>query len=228
VSLASPLCQPRDLHELIESHSHRFGAWLEPAYHGIDNIAIYRIVFGIHREVAFVDIGFWGDPRAIWWGRHERRHRRHGTRRLRRGILKFALLKLLAEVPRHGYDLIREVREKGWGGGAGSVYPLLSALEAAGLISGREEGDRRIYELTEQGRRLLGEHAADLERWLNDEDDDDEEEKQDMGSQLRDSARRLVQAVSQVGPSSKPETIAHVRELLDRARKEIYQALAEE
>lgn len=174
-----------------------------------------------------MNMGYWGDPQSGWWSWPGKRERRHGMRRMRRGILKFAVLKLLDELPRHGYDLIRAVREKGWGGGAGSVYPLLAALEAAGLVSGRDEGDRRIYELTEQGRRLLGEHAADLERWLKDEDDD-EEEMHDVGSQLRDAARRLMQAVSQLGPSSKPETIEHVRNLLDEARKEIYQALAEE
>ena len=76
-----------------------------------------------------------------------------------RGILKFVILKLLAEQPRHGYDLMR-FRAKGWAGGAGSVYPLLAALEAAGLIVGRDEGDRRIYEVTEKGRRHLGEHAG--------------------------------------------------------------------
>ncbi|MGA2759450.1 MAG: PadR family transcriptional regulator, partial [Candidatus Cybelea sp.] len=65
--------------------------------------------------------------------------RRHGMRRLKRGILKFALLKLLSEMPRHGYDLTREIREKGWAGGAGSVYPVLAALEAAGFIAGRDE-----------------------------------------------------------------------------------------
>ena len=171
-------------------------------------------------------IGFWGDPRSGgWW--HEGRHRRRGIRRMRRGILKFALLKLLEELPRHGYDLIRAVREKGWGAGAGSVYPLLAALEAAGLIAGRDEGDRRIYEVTEEGRRHLGEHAADLERLLN-EHDDDEEAEDDGASQLRDSARRLMQAISQLGPSSKPQTVEHVRELLDEARKKIYQLLAEE
>jgi len=147
--------------------------------------------------------------------------------RLRRGILKLAVLKLLAEMPRHGYDLIRAVREKGWGGGAGSVYPLLGALERAGLITGREEGERRIYELTEEGRRLLGDHAADLERLLND-NDDGEEAPDDVASQLRDSAGRLMQAISQLGPSSKPETIERARELLDKTRKEIYQLLAEE
>lgn len=147
-------------------------------------------------------------------------------RRLGRGILKLAVLKLLAEMPRHGYDLIRAVRERGWGGGPGSVYPLLAALEKAGLIAGRDEGERRIYELTEQGRRLLGEHAGDLERLLD--QDEEEEEVVTVASQLRDSAGRLMQAVSQIGPSSRPETIEHARELLDKTRKEIYQLLAEE
>ena len=70
--------------------------------------------------------------------------------------------KLLSETPRHGYDLIREIREKGWAGGAGSVYPLLAGLEAAGFIAGRDEEGRRTYELTEKGRkfdgRTLGRH----------------------------------------------------------------------
>jgi len=146
---------------------------------------------------------------------------------LRRGILKVALLKLLAEMPRHGYDLIREVRQKGWGGGAGSVYPILAALEAAGLIAGRDEGQRRTYEITEKGRQVLGEHAAEFERFLADEADE-EEAVDDGAAQLRDSAGRLMQAVAQIGPSSKTETIERIRELLDGVRKEIYKALAEE
>jgi DNA-binding PadR family transcriptional regulator len=177
-----------------------------------------------------MDIGFWDDPRWGTRGRYGRRGRGHGARRMRRGILKVALLKLLNELPRHGYDLIREIREKGWGGGAGSVYPLLAALEAAGLITGRDEGDRRIYEITEQGRTLLGERAAEFERFLNDNDEDDDGEEAAEGSaaQLRDSARRLMHAIMQLGPSSKPETIDRVRGLLDGIRKEIYQLLAEE
>lgn len=176
-----------------------------------------------------MDVGFWGDPRSGgWWWHDERRHRR-GMRRLRRGVLKLAVLKLLDELPRHGYDLIRAVREKGWGAGAGSVYPVLAALEAAGLIAGRDEGDRRVYEITARGRELLGEHAADLERLLNESDEDEEEApERERVSQLRDSARRLMQAIAQLGPSSKPETIERVCELLKEARKEIYELLAEE
>lgn len=144
---------------------------------------------------------------------------------MRRGILKFILLKLLGEMPRHGYDLIRAVREKGWGGGAGSVYPLLAALEAAGLIAGRDQGERRIYDLTEKGRKLLEEHAADLGRFF---EDDEEEGPGDPRAQMRESAARLMQAVAQLGYSSKPETIERVRELLDDARKQIYSVLADE
>ncbi len=175
-----------------------------------------------------MDIGFWGAPESSFWRSRERHHRRHGMRRLRRGVLKFAMLKLLAEIPRHGYDLMREIREKGWGGGAGSIYPLLAALEAAGLIAGREEGERRIYEITEQGRRHLGEHAAELQRFLDEDEDDEEKTGSDAAARLRDSMGKLIQSVTQLGPSSKPETIEVVRELLDKARKEIYRLLAEE
>jgi len=170
----------------------------------------------------------WGDPGWGWgWQRRAERAHRRGMRRMRRGVLKFALLKLLDELPRHGYDLIRAIRQQGWAGGPGSIYPILAALEAGGLIGGRDEGGRRIYEITEQGRRLLGEHAPELERLLN-EDDSKEEEMNDVGSQLRESANRLMQAVSQLGPSSKHETIERARALLDETRKEIYQLLAEE
>ncbi len=178
-----------------------------------------------------MNMGFWGPRpghgRMGWWGEHGRGFGRHGGRRLRRGILKVALLKLLAEMPRHGYDLIREVRQKGWAGGAGSVYPILAALEAAGLIEGRDEGQRRTYEITEKGRQVLGEHAAEFERFLADEEGE-EEAGDDVAAQLRDSAGRLMQAVGQIGPSSKTETIERIRELLDGVRKEIYKTLAEE
>lgn len=160
------------------------------------------------------------------WGPRRHGFRRYGMRRLRRGFLKFAMLKLLAESPRHGYDLIRAIREKGWAGGAGSVYPILGALEAAGYIAGRDEGDRRTYELTEKGRKMLEEHAAEIGRFF--ENDDEEEGAGDLRAHMRDSAARLMQAVEQLGYSSKPETLERVSELLDKTRKEIYGVLAQE
>lgn len=169
-----------------------------------------------------MNVGFW-DLRTGKWGLYGPGRGRH-KKRLRRGILKFALLKLLAEMPRHGYDLMRVFREKGWGAGAGSIYPILSALEAAGLIVGRDEGERRTYEISDQGRRLLEEHAKDLGRLFEDDDEDAEGE----ADRLREAAARLMQSVVQLGPSSKPETIERVCELLDETRRRIYELLSQE
>jgi DNA-binding PadR family transcriptional regulator len=131
---------------------------------------------------------------------------------------------MLAERPRHGYELIGAIREKGWRGGAGSVYPLLALLEAAGLIAGRQDGDRRTYELTEKGRKILEEHAAEIFSGC----EDDEEGESDPRAQMRESAERLMHAISQLGHHSRADTIERVRELLDATRKEIYEVLAQE
>ncbi len=138
------------------------------------------------------------------------------------------MLKLLAEMPRHGYELIRAFREKGWGAGAGSVYPILGALEAAGLIVGRDEGDRRTYEISDKGRRLLEEHAKELGR-LFDEDDEDEGCVRGRGGR---SARgrgpaHAVDCATRIQRRN-AETIGRVCELLDETRKRIYEVLAQE
>ena len=168
---------------------------------------------------------FWYAPG--WGGGFGGRHRRHG-RRFKRGILKFVLLKLLADESRHGYDLIREFRRKGWPGGAGSVYPLLASLEEEGLIVGRDEGERRTYEVTDKGREHLRGHSVDLESFFEKEEDEEETPEGAPDGGLRESAGRLMQAVAQVGPSSKNETIERVRDALDRTRREIYTLLAQE
>ncbi len=169
--------------------------------------------------------GFW---HGSGWGEGFGGRRLRHARRFKRGILKFVLLKLVADEPRHGYDLIREFRHKGWAGGAGSIYPLLAALEEEGLIAGRDEGERRTYEATDEGRRHLKEHGNHFGAFFEDDGGADTVAENDAGSDLRDAAGRLMQAVTQLGPSSKAETIERVRDLLDRTRREIYTLLAQE
>jgi len=173
---------------------------------------------------------FFEGPDSTEFGRHPGRGGR--GRRFKRGVLKYVLLKLLDEQARHGYDLMRTLREKGWPGGAGSIYPLLASLEADGLIAGRDEGDRRTYQITEKGRRHLEEngnsffpHGLFHEFFHGGEEAEGPEEQ--AGGELREAAQRLMQAISQLS-SSKPETVERVRELLDRTRKEIYSLLAQE
>lgn len=153
-------------------------------------------------------------------------------RKLRRGILKFVILKFLAESERHGYDLMRLFAERGWRPPRpGSVYPILNALEEEGLVRGRPEGERRVYEITEKGLRHLEEHMAGGGNLFEHSFADDSEESEATctpNSALREAAERLMQAIAPIGPSSKPQTIEAVRELLNKTRKEIYALLAQE
>lgn len=158
-----------------------------------------------------------------WERRHRRDRHRRQSRHLR-GVLKFVILKLLSELPRHGYDLMRVAREHGWAAGSGSIYPLLSFLESAGYVTSRQEGDRRTYEVTDKGREILHERAEDVAAFFT-ANARSEEEPMD---QLEDALERLSAAVEQVGESAKPETVSRVREMLDRSRKEIYTILAQE
>lgn len=159
----------------------------------------------------------------------ERKRRRRDRMRARlrgplRGLLKFVLLKLLSELPRHGYDLMRVAREHGWAAGPGSVYPLLSFLESAGFVTSRQDGERRTYQITEKGRKLLEERASDIASFFSAATESEEEPV----DELEDALERLSTAVEQLASHAKPETISRVREMLDRSRKEIYTLLSQE
>jgi DNA-binding PadR family transcriptional regulator len=83
------------------------------------------------------------------------------------GDLRLLLLDLIQEKPRHGYELIKELEQKFGGGYApspGSVYPTLTLLEELGHVSSTSTtGTRRLFTITEEGRRFLQENAAALQ-----------------------------------------------------------------
>lgn len=89
------------------------------------------------------------------------------------GRLRLYLLKLLDESPRHGYEVIRLLEERFHGRyapSAGTVYPRLAKLAAEGLVTHTDEGGRKVYSLTAEGRRELAARAdelAALEREIN-------------------------------------------------------------
>lgn len=156
-------------------------------------------------------------PGTHWaWGE------RGGRRRFKRGLLKWIVLKLLAEGERHGYDVMRVFEERGWGRArAGSIYPILSMLEEAGLVTTREEDGKRVYVITEKGRRHLHDEGPHI-------DLDDLHEEEEGGTPLRDAAHKLLAAVMQAGPTANPQTAEQIVDVLNKARKEIYALLANE
>ena len=102
--------------------------------------------------------GGWGPPGGPgrWRGR--------AARLFEQGDLKYVILRLLEEKPRHGYEIIKELESRFGGSYApspGTVYPTLTMLEDLGYARVvPEEGGKKIYEITDEGRKHLAEHST--------------------------------------------------------------------
>jgi DNA-binding PadR family transcriptional regulator len=83
------------------------------------------------------------------------------------GEVRLALLSLLSEGPKHGYQLMKEMRERSGGvyqASAGSVYPTLQQLEDEKLIESKRKDGRRVYQLTQAGRKELARDPESVQR----------------------------------------------------------------
>ncbi|MHA1332841.1 MAG: PadR family transcriptional regulator [Candidatus Odinarchaeia archaeon] len=74
-----------------------------------------------------------------------------------KGFLIVYVLQLLKNGPKTGYELIKEIKLKTgfWKPSTGSIYPLLQKLEANNLVVSKEEGRRKVYEITAKGVEIL-------------------------------------------------------------------------
>ena len=147
--------------------------------------------------------------------------------RMRRGDVRAAILSLLQEQPRNGYQIIQEIERRSgglWRASAGSVYPAIQQLEDEGLIEAMDNAGRRELRLSDAGRRYAEEHAAELEApWAS------------VADQVDDDARSLFEimaavgaATVQVGQAGSDAQVAHARQLLAETRKGLYRILAED
>jgi DNA-binding PadR family transcriptional regulator len=84
-------------------------------------------------------------------------------RMLAQGDLRLIALALIAEQPRHGYEIIKVLEDKtaGWySPSPGIVYPTLTYLEEAGYVTAQAEGAKKLYTITDEGRAHLDENRA--------------------------------------------------------------------
>ena len=154
-----------------------------------------------------------------------------GRRRHRRGDIKYVLLELLVEQPRHGYELIKELEQRYAGfyrPSPGSVYPTLQLLEEAGQLTSEQIDGKRVYTITESGRLMLAEHQQHRAA----EGAPSRRHAFRMGSagpeldDLRRSVMALTAGVLQVARHGTPDQVHAAMTLLDTTRREIYSILA--
>ncbi len=151
--------------------------------------------------------------------------------RSRRGDIKFLLLELLSEQPNHGYDLIKQIENRHGGvrrPSPGSVYPTLQLLEDGGYVTSEQREGKKIYTITDEGRKLLNERippepATDFAQ----SPFSNFPAKFQEFHALRKAATDLAAAIIQVSSFADPEQMKRVRELIEETKRDIYAILAE-
>lgn len=170
------------------------------------------------------------------WGQHGRhgfggRHgssERGGRRRVfDSGELRLVLLKLIEEMPRHGYDLIREIEERSNGAYApspGVVYPTLTLLHDMDLIEEEKtDGSRKRYAITKAGIVHLTEKTEEVEAALAKLAEMGAQRERTDGVPIRRAMANLRQVLQHrlTRDDVTPETLHEVAALLDEAAQKI-------
>jgi DNA-binding PadR family transcriptional regulator len=144
----------------------------------------------------------------------------------RRGDVRAAILAVLAEQPRNGYQVIQEIVERSggvWKPSPGSIYPTLQQLEDEGLARTVDDGGRRAYTLTPEGQAYVDEHldeiAAPWEAMGETSEDDDG---------LKPLIGQVAAAIWQIAAVGTPEQQAKGREALRDLRRRLHAILAED
>jgi DNA-binding PadR family transcriptional regulator len=158
-----------------------------------------------------------GRPRGRW----------RGGRMFEQGDLRYVVLRLLEEKPRHGYEIIKALEEKFGGAYApspGTVYPTLQLLEDLGyarVVPG--EGGKKVYEITDEGRKHLAENRETVDTIFD-------RIATLVGHFLDEPMTGVHSAFKHVGKATyskassapqDPEFLKKIAEILDRAAKEI-------
>jgi DNA-binding PadR family transcriptional regulator len=150
-----------------------------------------------------------------------------GERFFGRGDLKYVVLELLAEQPRHGYDIIRALEDRSRGHyrpSPGSVYPTLQMLEDLGYITSTQQEGKKVYSITEEGRKHLNEQESvvgDIRaRVGRGWDAAQRPEVADLMHELQQLARALFRQGTR-GALSDPERLKRLRSIVERARHEV-------
>ena len=144
-----------------------------------------------------------------------------------RGELRLVLLKLIADQPRHGYDLIREIEEITGGGytpSPGMIYPTLTLLDDTGLIAEQQaEGAKKLYAVTDEGRAHLEENAEEVEALIARLTRLGEKSRSSQGHGVRRAMMNLGMALRNryIAGDFDEETLRKLVDLIDDTAKKV-------
>ena len=193
----------------------------------------------MHREHRFNRVGAegFGGPGGPGGHAGPGGHRGHGgfrggpggrpRRRMRRGDVRAAILLLVEEEPRNGYQVMQEIEarsEGAWRPSPGSVYPAFQLLADEGLVRSESRDGGNLFQLTDAGRGYVDEHREQLgSPWTL------------AGEGVPEGVRELGKLMTQVGIAVKQvmhaggkTQAAEAAEVLAETRRSLYRILAED
>jgi DNA-binding PadR family transcriptional regulator len=144
-----------------------------------------------------------------------------------RGDVRAAILALLQEGPRTGYQIMSEIEERSggaWRPSPGAVYPALAQLADEGLIVGEESGGRRTFGLTPAGRDYI-EQNPKMARgaW----ESEAQQEAWELPGLFAEAAR-LGAGIVQIAHAGTPGQVQEAEQLLEQTRRRLYRILADD
>ena len=141
-----------------------------------------------------------------------------------KGDLKYVILDLIKDKPIHGYEIIRELEKRFHGfysPSAGSVYPTLQLLEDLGYVKPLEQDGKKVYTITEEGRKFLFEREETMDKikaqmrgWWGFEN---HQEVRDIMEQMKDLGMTLHHEIREAGP----EKLGKIKDILAKAVHDI-------
>ena len=156
----------------------------------------------------------------------------HGRRggRARRGESKFLLMDALRDSPKHGYEIIKSLEERSGGQyvpSPGVVYPTMQFLAEVGLVRAEQDGDRRVFHLTEEGRLELDAHADEVADFWSQFTQPTSAGRAEIGF-VEEELEYLIRAV-RGGLRGDPgvDLVRRVRELVENCRRDVRRLVAE-
>jgi DNA-binding PadR family transcriptional regulator len=153
------------------------------------------------------------------------------SRLFEKGDLKYIILDLLKDKPGHGYGIIRALGERFHGfysPSAGSVYPTLQLLEDMGYVSSSEQDGKKVYTITEEGRRFLKEREETIDKIKGHMHDWWGAGKREEFHETMHEFWGLALLLRRKSRQLNPDKLARIREIISRARHDIENILEQE
>jgi DNA-binding PadR family transcriptional regulator len=167
----------------------------------------------------------WSEVLSDWW--------RGPAPRAERGTVRWLVLDAIATQPRHGYEIIQAIGDKSGGAykpSPGVVYPTLQMLEEMGHARTIPRDDRKVYEITDEGRRELQAHQDDVAEFYEGQTDAGwETHAEDVVAimkRVKHVAHLFKRAMHRGGV--RPTTLRKARKVLDEALQKIEELLTQE